>query len=111
MSIKLDFVNNSSNAGFRNLTFDVDGGGSGGTPKKRIHYQCGCPRQGCHHHLRKNPVAWGVMNSSMSQVFANNRDKLSYVFAQINLVPPQASSWLAPQEIELRVPGRQRRFL
>ncbi|MEZ4615777.1 MAG: hypothetical protein R2867_09765 [Caldilineaceae bacterium] len=33
MSIKLDFVNNSSNAGFRNLTFDVDGGGSGGTPK------------------------------------------------------------------------------
>lgn len=100
MSIKLDFVDNPQNKDLKNLTFDVDSGGSGGTPKNVFTINVDASGEDATITSSKNPVAWGVMNSSMPQVFANNRDNLSYMFSQINLVPPQADSWVAPKEIE-----------
>ena len=100
MSIKLDFVNNPQNDNVKALTFDVDGSGSEGSSNNVFTIDVDARGKDATITPEKNPVVWGVMNSSMPQVFANNKDKLSYVFAQINLVSPQSGSWLAPKEME-----------
>jgi len=40
-----------------------------------------------------------ILNTAWHEVFWQNRKSLDYIFATVNLVPPDNSSWMAPKEL------------
>lgn len=100
IAIKLDFVDDPKNVGHKNLTF-VAGGQGNSTASPNV-FTVAVDARGDEATItpQNNPVAWGIMNPHLPLVFSENQDQLSYVFAQINLVPPENDSWLTPREMD-----------
>ncbi|HAP58005.1 MAG TPA: hypothetical protein DCR93_00295 [Cytophagales bacterium] len=99
MSIKLDFVSNPQDANTKNLIFSLKKDPPSSKDKDVFTVKVDA-RDKPTITPKSNPVAWGVMNSTLPELFQAHKEELSYVFAQINLVPPQDASWISPKEID-----------
>lgn len=99
MSIKLDFVSDPHDVNVKKLIFSL-GESIADTPTKDVFAVTVDARKDPTITPEKNPAAWGIMNTSLPEVFIANKEKLSYFFAQINLVPPQDSGWISPKEMD-----------
>ena len=99
ISIRLAFVSDPQDTEKRNLTFDASGDDKGGTQNVSC-IEVDARGDKATITSQKDPVAWGVLHSHFPQLFSANQAKLSHVFASINLVAPQAASWIAPKEMD-----------
>ena len=45
-----------------------------------------------------DPETWGLLNNYLPDIFINNKEKLSYIFAQVNLALEGDESWLTPKK-------------
>ncbi|MFB0832764.1 TULIP family P47-like protein [Brevibacillus laterosporus] len=43
-----------------------------------------------------DPMAESIFRKYLPEIFITNREKLAYVFAEVNMFPPDSISWLAP---------------
>lgn len=103
IAIKLTFVDNPQNTKVKNLSFDFNEKDEvSNSPTQKNVYTVEVDARGANSTItsKDNPIAWGILNANLPLVFSKNKDKLSYVFAQVNLVPPQSNAWIAPKQIE-----------
>ncbi|WP_251862438.1 TULIP family P47-like protein [Clostridium sp. Marseille-Q2269] len=98
MELQLDFIQNSSLPNMRNLQFNFkETGLAPGDTKSGAVTVVNPDTTG---KISSNIIEVGLVHNYLPKIFINNKDKLSYAFAEINLVPPSSSSWLAPKKFD-----------
>lgn len=99
MSIRLDFVGDPTNTELKHLQFDLDNSNPA-ADQGAVFTITVDARSTPAITPEKNPVAWGILNTNLPEMLIENKEQLSYIFAQISLVPPETSGWLAPKQME-----------
>ncbi|WP_251862445.1 TULIP family P47-like protein [Clostridium sp. Marseille-Q2269] len=98
MELQLDFIQNSSLPNMRNLQFNFkETGLAPGDTKSGAVTVVNPDTTG---KISSNIIEVGLVHNYLPKIFINNKDNLSYVFAEMNLVPPSSSSWLAPKKFD-----------
>ncbi|HYG59005.1 MAG TPA: TULIP family P47-like protein [Symbiobacteriaceae bacterium] len=102
MEMQLKFVDNPSSASMQDLKFDctVKGKHPGDTTPGAVTTVNPDKSGQITSSNAETMVAWGILNEFLPDLFIANQDALNYVFAQLNLVPPSSSSWLAPKQFK-----------
>lgn len=97
MELQLTFIENVSIAGISNLTFNftVHGKNPGDQTKGAV-TTISPDTSGKLDALDDGSMAESILRQYLPDIFIANRQNLAYVFAEINLVPPNSASWLTP---------------
>jgi len=98
LDLQLAFVENQTASDVRDLVFDfrVSGSGPGDTTPGAV-TTITPDASGA---VPSSSPAWGALHDLLPQLLIANQEKLAYVFASVNLVPPGAASWLAPKAFD-----------
>lgn len=97
MELQLAFIDNVSVANVKDLKFNctITGMQPGDTTPGAV--TSVNPDSSGKISQQNDPETWGLLQDLLPKVFIANQDKLAYVFAQVNLAPPESASWMAPK--------------
>jgi len=98
LELQLSFISNASDANVKDLKFNCVVKGKQPGDRTPGAVTIVNPDVSGKITSESDPVTWGLLNNYLPDVFISNRAKLTYVFAQVNLVPSGADSWMAPKK-------------